>query len=244
MNAVEAARATRDAVAYLPAGFMMAGRTYKRGEELGFEGMDFYTAGRGGALGDVDSPVVTAAFFYFNPDAVHQTWERSRPVMPRREAAKAFASCLESWALFRLPDDVDCARLADLLGRVNAHANVAGAPLFAAWREVPEPSEPKALALHRLNVLRELRGAVHGNAVIASGLEPRQALMVRNPQMAGFFGWTEPYPDVESCRAAWEQAEEATNRAIGHAYRVLDDRELAELVDLAVAAHHGADQKT
>lgn len=240
MDAIEAARATADAVAYLPAGFMMAGRTYKRGSELGFDGIDFYTAGRGGALGDVDSPVVTAAFFYFNPDSVHQAWERSRPVMPRREAAQAFAACLESWALARMSDDVDCARLADLLGRVNGHANVAGAPLFAAWRGLPEPCEPKARALHRLNVLRELRGAVHGSAVIASGLEPLQAVLVRSPQMAGIFGWTEPFPDVESCRHTWQEAEDATNRVIGHAYGVLDDKERAELVELAVAAHKGA----
>jgi hypothetical protein len=160
--------------------------------------------------------------------------------MPRREAAEAFASCLESWALAHMPDEVDCGRLAELLGPVNAHASVAGAPLFAAWRAVPEPAEPKALALHRLNVLRELRGAVHGSAVVASGLDPLQALLVRTPQMAGIFGWTEPFPEVESCREAWNLAEEATNLVIGRAYEVLDAGELAELVDLSTAAHKGS----
>ena len=68
MNAEEAARANADAVAYLPAGFMLDGATYKRGGELGFDGVDFYTAGRGGALGDVDGMVVAAAFVFFNPE--------------------------------------------------------------------------------------------------------------------------------------------------------------------------------
>ena len=44
--------------------------TYAYGAELGFDGMDFYVAGRGGALGDVPADVVTAAFIYFEPDVV------------------------------------------------------------------------------------------------------------------------------------------------------------------------------
>ena len=36
--------------------------------------------------------------------------------------------------------------------------------------------------------------------------------MVRTPYMAGLFGWDEPHPDPEPVRAAWEQAEAATNR--------------------------------
>ena len=41
--------------------------TYAYGAELGFEGMDFYVAGRGGALGDVPADVVAAAFVFFAP---------------------------------------------------------------------------------------------------------------------------------------------------------------------------------
>ena len=44
-----------------PARFMTAAETFARGSELGFEGMDFYIAGRGGALGDVPAEVVSAA---------------------------------------------------------------------------------------------------------------------------------------------------------------------------------------
>ena len=78
MNAEEAAHAHADAVSYLPAGFMLDGATYKQGGELGFDGVDFYFAGRGGALGDVDGMVVAAAFVFFNPDAVVTSWDRAR----------------------------------------------------------------------------------------------------------------------------------------------------------------------
>jgi hypothetical protein len=240
MNAEEAARANADAVSYLPAGFMMDGATYKRGGELGFDGVDFYLTGRGGALGDVDGMVVAAAFVFFNPETIVAGWERTRSVMARREAAMAFAGCLQSWAQGHLPDDVDYPRLADLLGRINEAASPSVAPLFAGWRAMAEPDDPKARALHRLNVQRELRGAVHGASVLAFGLEPLEAVLVKTPFMTSLFGWVEPFPEVESRRAAWEQAEAATNRIMGRAYSVLDAGELSELVDLAGAAHKGA----
>jgi hypothetical protein len=239
MNAEEAARASTDAVAYLPAGFMLDGATYKRGGELGFDGVDFYTAGRGGALGDVDGMVVAAAFVFFNPHSVVAGWERARPVMARRKTAEAFAACLVAWAEQHLPEEVDYARLAELLGTVNDHASPSGAPLFAAWKAVPEPRSPKALALQRLNVLRELRNALHGAAVLAYGLEPLEALLIKTPFMAGVFGWAEPFPDVESRRPQWEQAEASTNRSVARAYSVIGPSERSELVDLMVTAHKG-----
>jgi hypothetical protein len=239
MNPEEAARATTDVVSYLPAGFMLAGSTYKRGGELGFDGVDFYTAGRGGALGDVDGTVVAAAFMFFNPDSIVAAWERTRPLMSRRQAAEAFVGCLYTWAQRHLPDEVDYERLAELLGRVNAAASPSCAPLFAAWRAMPEPTGPKELALQRLNVLRELRGAVHGASVLAAGLEPLEAVLIKTPFMAEAFGWAEPYPEVESHHDKWEQAELSTNRIMARAYSVLDASELSELVDLVGTAHKG-----
>ena len=239
MDAEEAARASTDAVSYLPAGFMLAGATYKRGAELGFDGVDFYTAGRGGALGDVDGSVVAAAFVFFNPATIIEQWERTRPIMSRPETTAAFVGCLYAWAHKHLPDEVDYARLAELLGKINDAASPSAAPLFAAWRAVREPDDPKELALQRLDVLRELRGAVHGASVLAYGLEPLEAVLIKTPFMAELFGWTEPFPELESLHGAWDQAEAATNRIMARAYSVLDASELSELVDLTGAAHKG-----
>ena len=240
MEPTEAARATAHAVVYLPAGFMLDGATYEHGATLGFDGIDFYTAGRGGALGDVDGAVVAATFFFFHPQTVIDGWERSRPVMARADAAAAFAGRLHAWALTHLPDGIDYLRLAELEGRVIDEASPAGVPLFAAWRTIPEPDEPKALALHRLNVLRELRGGIHAGAVLASGLGPHEAVLVRTPQMIGLFGWPEPHPDVADRKDTWKQAEAATNAAMGTALAVLSDADRDEFVSLARAAHEGA----
>lgn len=236
MDPVEAAEKTGPVIVSLPAGFMLDAATYVRGGELGFDGIDFYVAGRGGALGEVDGSVVAATFVFFHPPSIVERWDRGRAVMAPAESAQAFASCLDSWAEAHLGDGVDYDRLAELEGLVIAAASPAGAPLFAAWAAVPEPKEAKALALHRMNVLREWRGAVHGAAVVASGLDPLQAVMVRTPGMAGLFGWPEPYPDPAPHKKEWAAAEAATDRAVGRAFGALDEAERVQIVELALAA--------
>ena len=80
---------------------------YAVGGELGFEGMDFYFAGRGGVLGDVSAGVLTAALVFFEPTAVAVSWERSAAVMTRREAAEAWASVFHAWATENFPESRD-----------------------------------------------------------------------------------------------------------------------------------------
>jgi hypothetical protein len=236
MNPLECVSRTRGAVVDLPARFMMDGATYERGGALGFDGVDFYFAGRGGALGDVEGVVVAAAFVFFHPGTVAEAWERGRKVMGPKEAAASFAACGHSWAQAQLPAGVDYARLAELAGRVIAASSPAGVPLFAGWAALDEPSDPAALALHRLNVLRELRGGLHGAAVLAAGLDPADAVAVKTPFMAALFGWGElPAPAAEAS-AAWDRAEEATVRAMARGYGALDGAERAEFAALAEAA--------
>ncbi|MCU0267082.1 MAG: hypothetical protein MUF83_00405 [Acidimicrobiales bacterium] len=239
MKPQDAAIASAEAVGGLGSGFMLDMGTYARGGELGFEGMDFYVAGRGGALGDVHGDVVAASFVFFEPEGVRRAWDASRAVLPPRQAATAFIGCGHAWAEDHLGVGVDYRRLAELAGRLAAAANPAGAPLFAAWRAMPEPesASPEALALHRMNVLRELRGGWHAAATLAVGLAPLDAVMVKTPYMAGIFGWPEPYPEPDdAARTRWAQAEEMTNHLMAVPFAALAEAERAELVELASAA--------
>ncbi|HEU5151321.1 MAG TPA: hypothetical protein VFU19_12535 [Iamia sp.] len=232
------ATATAAVVNDLPSRFMLDMETYGAAAAEGFEGMDFYAAGRGGALGDVPSAVVTAAFVFFAPALVDESWTRSGALMPRQAAADLWAASCARWAEAHLAgaDEAGLARLAELLGRMNAAASTAGAPCFGAWRAQPEPTadRPAALALHRLMVLRELRGGLHGAAVIAHGLSPHAALTIRTPHMLPIFGWDGPHPGADDAHAhtAWNEAEVATDRALAPAYEVLDESERIELRDL------------
>jgi hypothetical protein len=236
MDALAAATATATAISTVGSHFMLDGATYKRGAELGFAGLDFYIAGRGGVLGDVDADVVSAAFTFFEPGHVRTQWEAGRAVMPAPQAAEEFASCGAAWAEAHVPDDLDAARLAALAGRVVAGARPACAPVFAAWRARTVPAAPKAAALHQMNALRELRNGLHGAAVVTAGLTPLEALSVKSPHMVALFGWPEPAA-IEGLQPLWDTAEERTTAAIAHAFDALDDRERDELAELAAALH-------
>jgi hypothetical protein len=227
----QAAHETRDAVVLVPSKFMFDAATFKRGAELGFEGFDFYAAGRGGALGDVSADVVVAAFVFFGPKVVHEAWARSAAVMPRRDAALEWNACLARWAHDHLGDVADWPRLADLLDRVVAAAPVAGAPVFAGYRALPTPAEPKPRALHLLDAIRELRGALHGAAVLTVGLTPVEAIAVLVPDMLPVLGWDEEAPDAAPLRERWNLAEARCDRMLGKHLAVLDENERQELVD-------------
>lgn len=239
VNSEECAAACADAVSGIAAGFMLEPGTYSSGVEAGFAGLDFYFGGRGGALGDVDGDVVAAAFAFFEPSVVRSGWDAARAVMAPREAAAVFVGVGHRWATEHLAaDGCDWVRLAELLDRIHAAASPACAPLFAAWRAMDEPhgGDPRALALHRLHVARELRFALHAAAVVSAGVSAQEAMAVRSPYMAGIFGWSELPEVTDDVRARWEAAELATNAAVGRLYGVLGDKERDELVSLCAAA--------
>ena len=232
MTPQQAAHETRDSIVTVASRFMTDPVSYAYGNDLGFEGMDFYVAGRGGVLGDTPAGVVAAAFVFFAPEVVEAAWERSRSVMSRAEAASEWAGRCHVTARERFPEDFEWGTLAGMLGRVVDAASVAGAPLFAGWRALPEPDDAPALALHRLNALRELRGALHGAAVLTVGLSPVEAILVRTPGMISTFGWQEAPSDAAPFNERWALAEARTDRMFGRHLAVLDAHERGTLVEL------------
>lgn len=236
MDALTAAASTAAAISSIGSHFMLDGNTYKRGAELGFGGLDFYVAGRGGVLGDVDADVVAASFTFFEPNGLRTLWEQGRSVMPAAAAAVEFAACCATWAETHVPDDLDAARLAELAGAVVTSARSACAPVFAGWRALTVPAEPKGAAVHHLNALRELRNGLHGAAVVSVGLSPLEALSLKTPQMLALFGWATP-ADCEGLQPKWDRAEEQTTAAMAYAYDALDDGQRTELVELTNSLH-------
>jgi hypothetical protein len=212
--------------------FMLDPETHAHGHALGFEGMDFYVAGRGGVLGDPPADVVVATFVFFPRDVVCDAWNRSRAVMSGFAAANEWAGCAHRWARSHLGDDVDWSRLAQLLGQVVVDAPVVGAPLFAGWRALEEPDGDKELALHRMNGLRELRGALHGAAILTVGLTSVEAITVNAPEMLTVFGHTDEAPDPAPLKDRWQLAEARTDRMMGRSLAALESTEREELVAL------------
>ncbi len=86
-----------------------------------------------------------------------------------------------------------------------------------------------------MNVLRELRGGLHGAAMIGHGLDPHLAVSIGGPVMLGLYGYDGPHPDTEDpgANALWAAAAEAGEVALGEAaFAVLDEAERDELVEL------------
>ena len=233
----QTASATAAAIGSVASNFMLDAGTYQAAAEAGYGGMDFYFAGRAGVLGDASGSEVSDAVWLFEPGAVAAAWAASAAVESRASSAQRFASAAAVWADAHLdPDALDYDRLAELAGAVVSAADATGAALFAGWRDLPEPDDARALALHRMNALRELRFARHRDALVDAGIEPLDAVMVRSPYMAGIFGWPEPHPDpAQDVRDRWTLAEAATDERFGRDLAVLSADEQAVFVTLCDA---------
>ena len=216
---------------------MLDPATIERGAEFGLDFGEWYALGRGGVLGDVDADVVAASFVWFSPALVRTMWDSGRAKRSPQEAATAYLAACHAWGRDRLGALDDNEELAALLEPVVRAASPAAAPLFAGWRAMPLPGDAPARAMQLLHVLRELRGALHAVAVLATGLSPLEALMVDHPEFASLYGWPEPYPDVEEHRAAHAEAVVVTDRLMEPTFAVLDDRQRSRLVSLVEAAH-------
>ena len=133
--------------------------------------------------------------------------------------------------------DADVSRLVDARDAARpgrrGRAGRGRAAVRGLARRCPSPTIRRALALHRLNALRELRGALHGAAVLTVGLAPVEAIAgaharacSRSPD--GPRRRTDPEPFNER----WALAEARTDRMFGRHLGVLDGAERGALVEM------------
>ncbi len=230
----QTAEAVKDPISRLGGGFMMSREVKQASQEVGLPGWQTYFRGRCGVLGEAETDVVTSVAVFFPDAAVREGWEDGQTV-PAADAAYRYAKACQQWGRRKLAGFDSCARLAELLGRVAEQADVAGAPLFAGWREMPLPDDPPGRLAQLAHVLREHRGGLHAVAVLASGLAPLEAVLTSQygADNARFFGWPEPYPELgEDVRRRRARAEELTGELIAPAFAALSESETAELVKL------------
>ncbi|UBU15669.1 SCO6745 family protein [Nonomuraea gerenzanensis] len=231
-------------------GFMISREVKAICEEYGLGAREVYFRGRCGVLGECDADVVTAVAVFFPAAHVEECWNGGRK-LPVERAVELYAEACQAWGRRKLGGYQGCARLAELLEPVVEQASPVGAPLFAGWRAVPLPDDPPARATQLMHVVRELRGGLHANAVLAAGLHPLEATLAGDhtgtpfgqgqsmgEAVAKFFTWPEPYakpgPDVLARRAA---VEETTDDLMAPVFSVLTDSESDELIELLRFGH-------
>jgi hypothetical protein len=235
----QAAGAARPRVLELHAAFRESPQTLRRARLMGLSGWAFYVTGRAGALGDVRAETVAAALGFIAPEAVADGWEAARRVAkPAEVAAANLIECCQ-WGEAHLGELPGIGRLAELAQRVVVAADMAGMPLFAAWRAMPVPDEaPGARAAVYVQLLREHIGAAHLLAVRASGLSPMEAIICGPEGEPGAvaYGWSPPYPPIGPLVRRWLWANGVTDRIAAPAFATLAPAERSELVDLLAGA--------
>ncbi|MEQ4718349.1 hypothetical protein [Nonomuraea sp. B19D2] len=235
-------------IGQLGGGWMISREAKAVCEEYGLGPRELYFRGRCGVLGECDADVVTSVAVFFPPQHVEESWNGGRK-LAAEQAVELYAEVCRAWGRRKLGGYDGCARIAELLQPVVEQASPVGAPLFAGWRAVPLADDPPARATQLMHVVRELRGGLHANAVVAAGLDPLAATLATShdatpfgqaagEMIAKFFQWPEPYatpgPDVLARRAA---VEETTDDLMAPVFSVLDDNESDELIGLLRFGH-------
>ncbi len=141
-----------------------------------------YFAGRAAPMGAVEPAVVDATFFSFNPDRVQRAlpdaWSFATPgrVLDARLAGvdRVLRRILDTGAGASAGD---IARAAALARTAVEGLTVDGRPLAAANSALAWPEESHLVLWQAATVLREHRGDGHVTALVAAGLDGRQALV-------------------------------------------------------------------
>ncbi len=196
------------------------------GKDLGLGAFRFYFLGRGGALGDVDWRVVSAAFGYFAPSLVDKMWTSARELCEVGVAAAAYWGSCADFGRRTLHGVSDLDRFCAAAERVvsTAIADAGGLTLFAGYASLPLADDLPGRASQLVAVLRELRGSAHLVAVVASGLPTPIAHAIRRPDDVGTFGWGDgelPVP-TDDDRRLLAAADEATDRVVAARFGALD----------------------
>lgn len=213
--------------------FYFAPTTIARGGELGLDPLQTYVLGRGGVLGDVEAPVVSAAFGYFNPAFLGATWDAARAICAPRVAGAAFMECCAAHGRDKLDGLPGLDAFVAAATKVNDTADADGLALYAAVRSEPLAADPAGRAMQLVAVLRELRGSAHLVALRAVGLDSKTAHFAKRPGDAGMFGWTDAdAPDVtDETHRLLADAEAITDLIVRPAFAALDGDEAAALID-------------
>ncbi|MFJ8200764.1 hypothetical protein [Streptomyces sp. NPDC096152] len=143
-----------------------------------------YFALRAAPLGPVPAPVVTSCFYVFHPDRVARALPDAWAYADPADVLAARAEAMDA-ALTRVlgPDAVRgglMAEAADLAWEAAAAADTAGRVLGAANQALARPRQAHVRLWQALTTLREHRGDGHVAVLVAHGLGPVAAMVLKS----------------------------------------------------------------
>lgn len=232
-------------------GWMMAQSTDDYGVEIGMRtGREFWVVGRAGVLGSCPADVAAGALAFHSSEDVYEAWSHLPEGMTHYQVAEHYISRILAWGDEALVEfDPERLDRIDRLGRRIADAAPAAlGALFAAWRAVPQPEPVGQRVALTTQLLREMRGAAHINAIISVGLTPLDAILASTnapprtgPEYAERMGFTGPFRDPEEVRAQRLEAEGITARILEPYFAALSPEELADFGELVETTRNAID---
>ena len=225
------------AIGTVGAGFYFAPETLAVGKELGLDGMRWYMLGRGGVLGDVESPVVASAFGYFNPSMVEKLWGTAKAKLAPRDAGHRYFECAANIGRAKFADIDGLGAFNEAAQVVIAAAHPAALAMFAGIAAEPLTDDTPGRAMQLAAVLRELRGSAHLVAILASGLSPEKAHFIRRPEMYKAFGYDDANPPTVTAddKARLDASDALTDQLLLATFSVVDAEGADALAAGAVA---------
>lgn len=227
MTPDELLSSTSASIGSLGSAFYFAPETLAVGKELGLDGFRWYFLGRGGVLGDVESPVVNAAFAYFSPALVEKMWSSAKAKMAPRDAGHRYHHCAADFGRVKFSNVAGLEAFNAAAEKVIAAVDRDGLSLFAGIAAEPLVDDAPGRAMQLVAVLREFRGSAHLVAVLASGLRAKQAHFIKRPADVKTFGYDEAEvdPTTAEMAAAIEAAEVLTDKLVRPAFAILSPEE-------------------
>jgi hypothetical protein len=225
----EFTQAASERISHLGAAFYFVPETIQVGKEHGLDGFRFYVLGRGGVLGDVEWPVISSAFGWWNPPFIERMWNtaQERADLTPRECGRLYFDCAADHGRRNLANVRGLEPFCAAADRVLAAVDPAGLALYAGYAGEPFVADLPGRAMQQIAVLREFMGSAHLVAVLAVGLSPKVAHAARRPDFWESFGYRDvPIPGVTpEDRALLADADRLTQTLISGAYGVLDAAE-------------------
>jgi hypothetical protein len=241
LSALDYAAAVAGPTSTLGGAFMLSPQARTFCQSLGLQGRPAYAIGRFCVLGEVDADVIVAAGGFWAADVLGASYREARELVRPADVMTPYLAAAKDWAHEHYGDWTGAARLGELAWLVADGCDVTAAPLFAGWRAVPrDRDDVVGDCAHALHVLRELRGARHLIAVVASGMTPLQAVLAGagGSANAGFFGWEEPYEPVAHLAGTRTAVETATDALMAPAYDEFGEVEREDFLDLLTQCVH------